>query len=430
MVSFLGFLKKGKDKNQNRISNNTPVNSTDSLSLSFSDAYLKINTKELENIKSISEKLTPYLNTYSNILKNLQSILNQLENDHIEVEDSRFQSVVEKSKKTVVDSLKKELVFQNYELNTINDIVSFKNKLNIMIKKFEDLSKSHKKIFNFFIQKYTSKLQSEIDNISAIYKAFDSTLNEFEVKRSSLTDVKQLLDSINAIQISKEDAEKEMKKMDISIKTTEDRIREVESQIQIIKNSNEYAKFIVLNENIESLNKEIGKFHQQLLNNFGHINRALAKYSYGLNQKDLDMINKMLNTPWEIFSDKDFSLYLNHLIKLQKELQTKRISVKDSDKTEIYLDEIIDSIYDNKKIEENLNSKYKSLLNEKLLLNIDKMESLEIEKEEQLSVLENNKNILSEMAEKINTSNENIDRLKVDFERRFKSLFGQKYSLV
>ena len=55
MVSFLGFLKKGKDKNQNRISNNTPVNSTDSLSLSFSDAYLKINTKELENIKSISE---------------------------------------------------------------------------------------------------------------------------------------------------------------------------------------------------------------------------------------------------------------------------------------------------------------------------------------------------------------------------------------
>ncbi len=430
MVSFLGFLKKGKNKNQNFVSKNIDVSKQDELSLSLSDAYLKINSKELENIKSISDKLVPYVDSFSSILKNLQTILDQLEKDHIEVEDSRFQSVVEKSKKTVVESLKKEISFQKYEFNTIDDILLFKSKLNVMIKKFEDLSKSHKKIFNFFIQKHTSKLQSEIDTISSIYKAVDSHFNAFQLKNSSILHARELLDSLKSIKFSSNEMEKEIERIDGEIKTSEERLKDIESQIQKIRNSHEYNKFKTLNENIELLYTEIGIFHQQLLNNFGHINRAMVKYSYGLNQKDLRMVNRMLDTPWEIFLDKDFSFYLDHLIKLQKELQTKRIVVKDSDKTEFYLDKIIDSIYENKKMEENLNSKSLGLSNEKSQINTDKLGFLEMEKNNQSSVLEKNRTILQELSGKINTNKEAIDRIRGDLERQFQSLFGQIYSIV
>ncbi|NOJ29301.1 MAG: hypothetical protein DA328_03940 [Nitrososphaeraceae archaeon] len=428
MVPFLGFLKKKKDENFIASSINKQ-NNIDIISLSLSDVYSEINLIEEQNLKDIAKKITPFTETYNDTLKNLQSILNQLEKEKIHVEDSRFQSLVEKSKKTVVESLKKEISFDKYEFHTIDDVISFKNKLSNMIKKFEDLSKSHRKIFNFFIQKHTGKLQSEIDTISGIYHKIDLHLQDYNLKNSSYSQIRRLLSEIKSIRSSIDSMEKDIDKKNSDILNTEKQLKEIETKIQIIKNSNEYSQLMIIDEKINSLNIEIGKFHQQLLNNFGQIKRAMVKYSYGLNQNDLSMIQRMLNFPWEIFLDNDFSLYLNHLIRLQKELQTKRISLKDSEKTEFYLDKIIDSIYEHKKLEEAFHSRLLSLFDEKSKLNTGRIESLEKEKNDYLLILEKDKTILQELSDKFTTDNENHKRLKIDFEKKFQYQFGQNCSL-
>ena len=87
----------------------------------------------------------------------------------------------------VINSIKKELSSNIPTPTTLNDVIKFHERLDSMVNRFSEISKSHKKVFNFFISKYADKLKTEFENISSLSMQCKYELDNFEKERQPYT---------------------------------------------------------------------------------------------------------------------------------------------------------------------------------------------------------------------------------------------------
>ena len=91
-------LKKYSDKNKSNLLN----------TLTIPEAIELLNTTESERIKILSVNLLPIKESIVRSLQSINKIADDLDEEKIKLEDAKFKSVVENSKKIVVASLKRE----------------------------------------------------------------------------------------------------------------------------------------------------------------------------------------------------------------------------------------------------------------------------------------------------------------------------------
>jgi chromosome segregation ATPase len=100
----------------------------------------------------------------------------------------------------------------------------------------------------------------------------------------------------------------------------------------------------------------------------------MNKYSYGLNKLIVQRIEIMTEQPWKIFDD--LSTYLDLIKEVKNAISKGKIIVKESEKIESYLDNIINALPNYQEKEEKLNSEIKKLNSNKNMHIISKLNEL------------------------------------------------------
>ncbi|HET9806431.1 MAG TPA: hypothetical protein VFP49_05965, partial [Nitrososphaeraceae archaeon] len=328
------------------------------------DNQVKYLTNKIEKIQILTQKP----------LENIKSIISDLESTKIEVPESSFESLVINSKKMVVNSIKKELSSSIPTPKTLNDVIKFYERLDSMVNKFSEISMSHKKVFNFFISKYADKLKTEFESISSLSKQCKYELDIFEKERQP---IKNCFDNIDILMQKDESIKLEEEKYQMKQFQRDElklKIKKVDDEIQDLINSKHFIEANDIMRKIESLEIEKNNYHKELLNIFSKTSRAFNKYSYGLNKSIVHKIHIILEQPWKILKDLDTYIYL--IKEVKSSIIKGTIILKDSDKIETYLDNIINSLPNLKEREEKLDNEIKKLNNNKNIIIISKVNEL------------------------------------------------------
>ncbi len=321
-------------------------------------------TDKIEKIRILTQKP----------LGNIRVIITDLESTKIEVHESSFESLVINSKKMVVNSIKKELSSAIITPKNLNDVTKFYQRLDSMVNKFSEISMSHKKVFNFFISKYADKLKSEFESISSLSMQCKYELDIFEKEREP---IKKIFDDTDLLMQKTEliaSDEEKIKRKQVQIDELKLNIDKIDTEINDLKNSNHYREANDIVNKINSLEAEKNDFHKEMLNSFGKASRAFNKYSYGLNKSIVHKIHLLLEQPWKTLDELDS--YSNLILEVKTAINKGKIIVKDSDKIDSYLDNIINSLPDFKQKEENFNNEIKKLNSNKNIHIISKVKEL------------------------------------------------------
>jgi len=80
--------------------------------------------------------LEPVRRSVLDCLERLKTGANELEEQEIKVENPQFESLINNSKRILITSIKKESFIESSELNDYDDVIKFKNNLELLINRF------------------------------------------------------------------------------------------------------------------------------------------------------------------------------------------------------------------------------------------------------------------------------------------------------
>jgi hypothetical protein len=351
LVPHFGLFKKKKAdepgiKHTDNENNTAQLNSNKNiLTLSLHDALSALKDIELKKEEKLTQKLSPIRQSVEKSMNSIRSLADNLEQQEIKLEEDRFKSIVENSRKTVLLSIRREASTNIPSLGSIQDARKFAERLASLVDRFGEVSGSHSRVFNVFIKKYAGKLKDEFETLSSLLKKTKSLIEEFETEVGPITKCKNLMnvliqgqEAIKSTQLTIDEiTNNEVSKLQYSI-------GELRNQLSIIENSTEFEKASLDTTQISSLKQEEAEFRTQTLELFSHLSRAITKYSYGLTKETLSRLQRMSNEPWTVFVEDDIQPYRSLLIEIKKSLATSKISIKDSDKTLRYIDIILNKV--------------------------------------------------------------------------------------
>jgi hypothetical protein len=344
--------------------------------ISIADALLLLRSREEIKVKELGRDLLPIKWSVEKLLKSTEKVADDLEKEKIKVEEPRFESIVENSRKTIVLSLRKEASTEITSITTLEDALKFEARLESIVNRFSALSGSHSRVLNAFVRKYASKLQNKSNTVSELSRKCKSKITEHEKFRESVTSTEKLLNSLLDQSNSIKNTRDTINNIRSEIKRLEEKFEAQDNELHDFEGTREYLEISLIEKESEQLEKEEQEIRQETTDLFGHVNRAITKYSYGLSTKtDLFMrLQTMANEPWQIFYHTDLSKdhanqeqigsadystlseqdkggkttdilqYLSILHEIQSALRNGTIELKDSEKVTYYLDQIIESL--------------------------------------------------------------------------------------
>ena len=86
--------------------------------------------------RDLISDLEPVRRSVLDCLERLKTGANELEEQEIKVENPQFESLINNSKRILITSIKKESFIESSELNDYDDVIKFKNNLELLINRF------------------------------------------------------------------------------------------------------------------------------------------------------------------------------------------------------------------------------------------------------------------------------------------------------
>ncbi len=404
--------------------------SQDNFVKSVSDKELSgIIDKEKKILESdLSTSLEPIRNSVLDCLDRLRKGADELEKQEIKIENPKFESIINNSKKILITSIKKESFIESSEIKSYKDAVKFKNNLELLINRFGQVGDSHNRILNEFMRKQINKLKNEFDNLSSLLKEVTKTLSSRE------SEINKCIECKNDLVLFREKLSEKKDKQDRLLELTEEgetidkNIETTKREYDDFQKSEEFLNILKIQEKIDGKKKEIGLFEKNMINIVSNLSRPITKFSYVAPKETQGKLSIVLNKPLEIFNDG--SQYMQLFNELKKQVAEESIKIKDPEKTIHQIDEIIDSLpslsSDLNKLKEEL-IELESSVNSKNIKRLDdikdKTETYEKYRLENRSKTEQTKNSINE----IESASE---ELKKRIENTIWEVTGTKYSVI
>lgn len=313
-------------------------------SLTVSDALILLQNIESERIKSLANDLSPIKESVVKSLRSVERVANNLDVEDIKLEEERFKSIVENSKRTVVSSLRREASSDIPGLQSIHEVKKFEEKLESIIDRFGEVSGSHSRVMNVFMKKYAGKLKGEFETLSSLLKQTKSVVSEFEEENSVTVKSIDLLNIYSQKITAKKANEDKIKDTYREIETLKYDLHELKSQLSRVENSTQFKESYRNLEQIGVLEKEKQEFQRKVSDLYSHVSRAFTKYSYGMTKDTLGRLKVLTEEPWRIFEDAEVSSYASLLIEIQKAVKSGKIKLKDSERIMNYMEIILKSL--------------------------------------------------------------------------------------
>jgi septal ring factor EnvC (AmiA/AmiB activator) len=189
-------------------------------------------------------------------------------------------------------------------------------------------------------------------------------------------------------------------------KTIDDLITTIdrdENGINNIKNSSNYAEFLQINENLDSLSSEKNKIKNEIELQFTKISRPLNKYVYvsSLDKPLKKLLTNLIANPYDVLIDTNKQDVVQILESTRNGIQSGSVSVKDTQKSLSQIDETLSLLSGFIVKISNFNSSKNDIENKLLAFSNDELR----QKESSLSMHHNDK---SSLESKIRSTEEEL----------------------
>jgi len=307
----------------------------------------------VDEIRSIRTKtIIAETKTFKNKIKSsCETILHiaiDLERDTLNVDDIdiHLKRLVERGKKEVISIIKRESIVQLPEINSYDDVKNFNAIAGRMLKKIGDSLGRQSSVIHIFAKKYAGKLKDDLkvmtdgnDEITTIITNYSELENKIE----------QILNTTNKIEQSKKSIIDLGEQEKLTTKTIDDLIAKIDSDekgIKNIKNSSDYIEFLQINEKLDSLSSEKNKIKNEIELQLTKISRPLNKYVYvsSLDKPLKKLLANLITNPYDVLVDSNKQDIIQILESTRKGIQSGSVSVKDTDKSLLQIDETLSLI--------------------------------------------------------------------------------------
>src|SRR5919202_118503 len=427
-----GLFKK-KDNNVYKTKSN--IETKDYLynkdSLAISEALVLLQHTESEKVKGLVQELSPIKKSVRDSLESIAKIADNLEHENIKLEELRFKSIVEHSKRTVVASLKREASSDLPLSESMQDIKKFNYRLESIMNRFGEVSNSHNRVMNIFMKKYAGKLKSEFEMLSSLLEDTKSVMAEFEEENAAIMkcidDLNSLSQKVALMKTYKNRIENIYKEIEI----LKGKLDQSKAQLSSLENSVHFKESCHKVEKIDTLRKEEQELHKHMLDLYSHVSRAFTKYSYGMAKDIISRLKVLTDEPWKIFdNDEDISSYTSLLTEIQKAINSSNIKLKDAQKVLYYMDIIIKSLPKYQHEIKSINLRLKALQESKDGIVVNKATDLREHINYYNSKLDDLKQSSNNMGRQMTENNSECGMLVKQIEDCIFEITGKKYSLL
>jgi hypothetical protein len=378
--------------------------------------------------RDLIKDLEPARRTALECLDRLRSSADELQDQEIKVENPQFESLINNSKRILITSIKKESFIQSSEINDYEDVVKFKNNLELLINRFGQVGDSHNRILNEFMRKQINKLKNEFDNLSSLLKDVtkilsvkESEINKSIVCRDDLVLFKEKVNEKKNKHIRLTELTEERASIEKNIESSKKEYNDFQGSEEFLNTTNTLEK-------INDRKKEILKFEKNLINMVANLSRPITKFSYLAPKETQGRLALLQNQPLEIFADK--LKYIQLFKELRKQVVEKSIQIKDPEKTIHQIDEIVSSLPSLSSELKNLNEELTRLESSISSTNMRRLEDMKSKTEmyekyrsENVSKIVETKNSIIELDSSINLIKKKIEENVLELTKTNYSIF-------
>jgi len=393
----------------------------------------------IDEITSLREKTLiaeskSFKNKISSHLDELVKIAKKLEKDDLNTDDvdKHLKSLVQRGKNQVIDTIKKEADTKFSDLKTIDDVFNFDKKSSQILKKIGDVLGRQTRVIHIFAKKYANKLKFILSNQKSDLDEIKTMLDNYTKMKDNITDVLDDLNKISSLKKLQKTSGTKLKQLQSSINALDKKTEQIEQDIDELKSSNEYAKFLEIKKQIDDLDSERKQITHEIDLQFIKISRPLSKYSYitSLEKHQKQLMEKLIDRPFTVLSAENKIDIITILQAARKNILSGSISVKDPDKAVTQIDETTEMLdsFIGKVLEFNTT---KGKLEDSL--SVFSVRDLN-QKESELSKLSDDKQNLESkikiLEEEISNSKNEIPNVTIDIEIKLKVISSSKYRIV
>ena len=344
--------------------------------------------------KTITAETKTFRNKIKSSSETILHIAIDLERDTLKVDDMdiHLRRLVERGKKEVISIIKKESIVELPEINSYEDVGNFNVIAGRMLKKIGDALGRHSVPINVFAKKYASKLRDDLKTMTDRNDEITTLISNYA---NLETTTEQITDTMNKITQSRKliislGEEKKINKE--NIKNLENQIIDNQKDIESIQNSDDYKKFLEINAKLDSMSDERNKIKNEIEEQFTKISRPLNKYVYvsSLDKPQKKLLENLIQNPFDVLIEENRRDIIQILESTKKGIQSGSVSVKDSNKSSLQIDETLSLLVG---FIEKISTFHKSKNDIESKLSVFDNEQLR-QKESLLSKYENDKSLL------------------------------------
>ena len=382
-----GWGKKKPEKQEPKI---TPQKKQ----ITLDNIHDVINEIRTIRAKTITAETKTFRNKIKSSCETILHIAIDLERDTLKVDDMdvHLRRLVERGKKEVISIIKRESIVELPEINSYEDVKDFNVIAGKMLKKIGDALGRHSVPINVFAKKYANKLRDDLramtdrnDEITTLI----SNYVELEDKAEQITGTMDKIAQSRKLIISLGEEKKINKE---NIKNLEKQIIDNQKDIESIQNSDDYKKFLEINAKLDSMSDEKNKIKNDIEEQFTKISRPLNKYVYvsSLDKPQKKLLENLIQNPFDVLIEENRRDIVQILESTKKGIQSGSVSVKDSNKSSLQIDETLSLLVG---FIEKISTFHKSKNDIESKLSVFDNEQLR-QKESLLSKYENDKSLL------------------------------------
>ena len=313
--------------------------------ITLDDIHDVINEIRTIRAKTITAETKTFRNKIKSSSETILHIAIDLERDTLKVDDLdvHLKRLVERGKKEVISIIKKESIVELPEIKSYGDVKDFNVIAGRMLKKIGDALGRHSVPINVFAKKYASKLKDDLKTMTDRNDEITTLISNYAELD---TKTEQIIDTMNKIIQSKKliinlGEEKETNRK--NIKNLENQIADNQKDIESIKNSDNYKKFLEISTKLNSMSDERSKIKNEIEEQFTKISRPLNKYVYvsSLDKPQKKLLEKLIENPYDVLIEANRRDIVQILESTKKGIQSGSVSVKDSGKSSLQIDETL-----------------------------------------------------------------------------------------
>ena len=338
LTMVFGWGKKKSEKQQ-------PEIAPQKKQIIFDNIPDVINEIRTIRAKTIIAETKTFRNKIKSSSETILHIAINLERDTLKVDDMdvHLKRLIERGKKEVISIIKRESIVELPEINSYEDVKDFNVIAGRMLKKIGDALGRHSVPINVFAKKYASKLKDDLKTMTDRNDEITTLISNY-AELETKTD--QIIGTMDKITQSKKliinlGEEKETNKK--NIENLENQIVENQNEIESIKNSDNYKKFLDITRKLDSMSDEKNKIKNDIEEQFTKISRPLNKYVYvsSLDRPQKKLLEKLIETPYDVLIEANKRDIVQILESTKKGIQSGSVSVKDSNKSSLQIDETL-----------------------------------------------------------------------------------------